>query len=455
MEDAPRWIANERAEALLHVDAVKERAGVVAAAAVREELLNLSHRKARSTACVVELHMGTAARIGFVHGHHPLGGSANAAAILQNSRHSIGLMTARLPTVAVSLGDPAGIGAEVTVKALAEPSVRAAARWAIHGSNHAMHEAAERAGVRLDWFRVAAESERAHQEIDADCFVLDHGQVLGLFDRHEPSKVGGAASKAYVESAIVDAMRPEGDPRRVDAVVTAPISKESWAMAGFRWPGHTELFAFRTRARRHCMAFAAAKLRVSLATAHVPLMNVRDILTIGRVFDPIDLGHQFCLDLGISSPRIAVCGLNPHAGEHGLFGDEEERVIQPAIDMARNAGIDADGPFPADTIFREAVRGRFDLVVAMYHDQGLIPLKLIAFDSAVNVTLGIPVVRTSPDHGTAFGIAGEGKADAGAMKQAMLLAAHMARQRRTSESRALGGSHPQGPARGEWNPGHP
>jgi len=338
------------------------------------------------------------------------------------------------------------------VKALAEPGVRSAARWAIHGSNHSLHEAAERARVRLDWFRVAAESERAAHEIDADCFVIDHGQVLGLFDRHEPSKVGGAASKAYVEAAIVDAMRPEGDPRRVDGVVTAPISKESWAMAGFRWPGHTELFAFRTRARRHCMAFAAAKLRVALATAHLPLMNIRDTLTIGRVFDPIDLGHRFCMDMGISTPRIAVCGLNPHAGEQGLFGDEEERIIRPAIEMACSAGIDASGPFPADTIFRDAVGGRYDLVVAMYHDQGLIPLKLIAFDSAVNVTLGIPIIRTSPDHGTAFGIAGEGKADAGAMKQAMLLAAHMARQKHVSAHRSGGAFHPHGPARGEWTP---
>ncbi len=353
------------------------------------------------------------------------------------------------PTVAISLGDPAGIGAEVTVKALCDPLVRRAARWIVHGSNHSMHVAAEKSGLPVDWLRVANESERAQHEIDSDYVVLDHGQVLGLFDRREPSKVGGLASKGYVEAAINDAMRAQGDPRHVDGVVTAPISKESWAMAGYRWPGHTELFAFRTRARRHCMAFSAPKLRVALATTHVPLMTIRDLLTIGRVFDPIDLGNRFCRDMGVATPRIAVCGLNPHAGENGLFGDEEERIIRPAIDMACSAGIDASGPWPADTIFRDAIQGRYDLVVAMYHDQGLIPVKMLAFDSAVNVTLGIPIVRTSPDHGTAFGISGEGRADAGAMREAMLLAANLARAPRTSSTPKLGGHHPEGPARGE------
>ncbi len=354
------------------------------------------------------------------------------------------------------MGDPAGVGAEVIVKALADADVRKAARWVIHGSNHSMHTAAEQSGLHVDWFRVAADSERAQHEIDADCVVFDHGQVLGLFDRHEPSKVGGIASKWYVEAAIVDAMRAESDPRHVDGVVTAPISKESWSLAGFRWPGHTELFAFRSRARRHCMAFSAPTLKVALATTHVPLMNIRDLLTIGKVFDPIDLGNQFCKDMGIESPRIAVCGLNPHAGERGLFGDEEERLIQPAIDMARSAGIDVSGPWPGDTVFREAALGRYDLVVAMYHDQGLIPIKLLAFDKAVNITLGIPVVRTSPDHGTAFGIAGQGKADPGAMKQAMLLAAKMAMHRHTKGAARFGSAHhPQGPARGEWSPQAP
>jgi 4-hydroxythreonine-4-phosphate dehydrogenase len=198
------------------------------------------------------------------------------------------------------------------------------------------------------------------------------------------------------------------------------------------------------------MAFASPHLRLALATTHVPLMNLRDLLTIGRVFDPIDLGNRFCKDLGVASPRIAVCGLNPHAGEHGLFGDEEERIIQPAIDMALNTGVHVTGPWSPDAVFRDALLGRHDLVVALYHDQGLIPLKLIAFDTAVNVTLGIPIIRTSPDHGTAFEIAGEGKANPSAMKEALRLAARLAVSARMSVGTAFG-STADGPARGEWH----
>lgn len=359
-------------------------------------------------------------------------------------------MARTLPRIGISLGDPAGIGAEVTVKALNDPEVRRLARWTVHGSNHSMHVAAEASGIPVDWVRVAAGGERAQYEIDADYVVLDHGQVLGMFGGRESTKPGGVASKAYVEAAIADAMRPQGDPRRIDAVVTAPISKQSWSLAGYRWPGHTELFAFRARARRHCMAFASERLRVALATTHVPLMNLRDLLTIGRVFDPIDLGNRLCRDLGIASPRIAVCGLNPHAGEHGLFGDEEERIIQPAIDMALSAGIHVTGPWSPDVVFRDALQGRHDLVVALYHDQGLIPLKLVAFDTAVNVTLGLPIIRTSPDHGTAFAIAGEGKANPSAMKEALRLAVRMAQSARHSVGSAFG-SAADGPARGEWH----
>jgi 4-hydroxythreonine-4-phosphate dehydrogenase len=170
------------------------------------------------------------------------------------------------------------------------------------------------------------------------------------------------------------------------------------------------------------MMFDSPRLRVALATAHLPLMDVRNVLTIGRVYDPIDLGHEFCRQLGIAKPRIAVCGLNPHAGENGMFGDEDARIIRPAIDAARRIGIDAHGPFPADTIFIRAAAGDWDLVVAMYHDQGLIPVKLLGWDKAVNVTVGLPIVRTSPDHGTAFDIAGQGKASEGSMKAAIELA---------------------------------
>jgi 4-hydroxythreonine-4-phosphate dehydrogenase len=199
-------------------------------------------------------------------------------------------------------------------------------------------------------------------------------------------------------------------------------------MAGFRWPGHTELLAARCKAAHHTMLFESPRLRVALATAHLPLMDVRNVLTIGRVFDPIELGAAHCRRLGIDRPRVAVCGLNPHASENGLFGDEERRIIRPAIDMARSNGIDAHGPFPGDTIFIDAAAGKWDLVVAMYHDQGLIPVKLLGFDRAVNVTVGLGMVRTSPDHGTAFGIAGRNAASPNSMKAAIELAVRMARQ---------------------------
>jgi len=339
----------------------------------------------------------------------------------------------RLPVIGITMGDPLGIGPEVLVKALRDPAVRRLARFVVYGRNETIMAAADRADAPLDWFRVDAASERAQEGSVLAPLVLDY-TAEGLLDvtRPGPTRFGGILSKAFVEDAITDALRPDGDPRRLDAIVTGPISKESWALAGFKWPGHTELLAFRTKAKRHAMMFSSPRLRVALATAHLPLMDVRNVLTIGRVHDPIDLGHQFCRQLGIAKPRIAVCGLNPHAGENGMFGDEEQRIIGPAIDAARRTGIDAHGPFPADTVFIAAAAGDWDLVVAMYHDQGLIPVKLLGWDKAVNVTVGLPIVRTSPDHGTAFDIAGQGKASEGSMKAAIELAVRLAGAGRTA-----------------------
>lgn len=233
-------------------------------------------------------------------------------------------------------------------------------------------------------------------------------------------------SLRFLDDAVAAAMKPVGAEGRIDAIVTAPICKESWMLAGCKFPGHTEFLQHRTRARRVVMMFASPKLNVALATVHIPLMDVRNRLNIGCVFDPIDLGHQAMQAMGIARPRIAVCGLNPHASENGQFGDEERRIIEPAIEMALRAGIDASGPYPADTIFIDAIKGKFDLVVAMYHDQGLIPIKLLAFDEAVNVTLGLPIIRTSVDHGTAFNIVGRNMANPGSMKAAIRHAVAMA-----------------------------
>jgi 4-hydroxythreonine-4-phosphate dehydrogenase len=337
--------------------------------------------------------------------------------------------------IGITMGDPKGIGPEVVAKAICDPAIARQARFVVYGQNQLLVDAAERAGLRPLWFRVAKEGLVNQRGLAAEPVVIDYGHEDALPREHAPSRAGGLLSKAFVEDAITDALRPVGDLRRVDAVVTGPIAKESWSMAGFRWPGHTELFAARCKCLHHAMLFESPRLRVALATAHVPLMDIRNVLTIGKVFDPIDLGAAHCRRLGIERPRVAVCGLNPHAGENGLFGDEERRIIAPAIEMARNAGIDAHGPFPGDTVFIDAAAGKWDLVVAMYHDQGLIPVKLLGFDRAVNVTVGLNIVRTSPDHGTAFGIASRHVASPNSMKAAIELAVKLARQSEPREER--------------------
>ncbi|MBX3372512.1 MAG: 4-hydroxythreonine-4-phosphate dehydrogenase PdxA [Phycisphaeraceae bacterium] len=339
------------------------------------------------------------------------------------------------PVIGITLGDPMGIGPEIILRALAEPEIRRLGRFTIYGINTQLTHDAERAAIEPFWYRVPAESPRAMEPMTEPVVVLDHtGFDLPAWGERSSSRIGGLASKAFVESAITDLQRDADHPRHLDAVVTAPISKTSWQMAGYAWPGHTELFAHRFRAQPSAMMFVSPKLRVVLATAHIPLLEIREALTIGRIFDPIDLGHRACMELGIARPRIAVCGLNPHAGEGGRFGDEEARLISPAIELAQRAGIDARGPFPADTIFIAAARGAFDLVVAMYHDQGLIPVKLLGWEDAVNWTIGLPVIRTSPDHGTAFDIAGTGQARAGSMVAAIRLACDLASQRRIRTS---------------------
>ena len=328
------------------------------------------------------------------------------------------------------MGDPAGIGPEVIVKALADPEIRSQARYVVYGMNELLAYAADLAEIEPFWWRVPQDSSVALDESDHDVLVLDYDEFSMLGQTlHRPTRQGGHASLRFVEDAIRDAMLPQDDPRHLSGVTTAPICKESWKMAGVkRFPGHTELFAFRTKSKRKVMMFHCEKLMVALATVHIPLMDVRNVLTIGKVFEPIDLGHQACVKLGIRRPRIAVCGLNPHAGENGMFGDEEERLITPAIEMARRHGMNVAGPFPADTLFVNAIQGRYDMVIAMYHDQGLIPIKMLAFDSAVNVTLGLPILRTSVDHGTAFDIVGQNQANPGSMKAALNLAARFSRE---------------------------
>lgn len=325
--------------------------------------------------------------------------------------------------IGVTMGDPAGIGPEVVVKALAEPDIRRAAKFIIFGMNEQLCYSADRAEIEPFWGR------HQHEKISRD---YPHKVVVADYDEYSvppwvrgPSIVAGEASVRFCLDAI-DAARCG----IIDAIVTAPISKTSWKLAGVDWPGHTEMLAARCKSPRSVMMFTAGPLKVALATIHEALFEVRHKFTIGCVFEPIDLLNDALKDyFDIPNPRIGVAALNPHAGEAGQFGDEEQRIISPAILLAQEQGINCTGPFAADTLFLRAAQGEFDAVVAMYHDQGMIPVKLLAFEEAVNITIGIPIIRTSPAHGTAFDIAGRNLANSGGMKSAISTAIQMARTR--------------------------
>jgi 4-hydroxythreonine-4-phosphate dehydrogenase len=289
----------------------------------------------------------------------------------------------RKAKIGITVGDPAGIGPEIALKAAADPRVLEVCEPRLYGP----HQPAELAAFALG--RVSAEAGRA----------------------------------AY--DAIVAAV---GDARagKIDAIATAPVNKEALALAGLPWKGHTDLLAHLTATPRVAMMFYAEELRVVLATIHVPLADVPGLLTRELVDFIVDLTAREMPRFGYPSPRLALAGLNPHAGEHGVIGLEDEAVLRPAVEAARAGGIDISGPWPGDTVFGRAARGEFDAVIACYHDQGLIPVKLLAFGRAVNVTLGLPIVRTSVDHGTAFDIAGRGAADASSLVEAVRLAAKLA-----------------------------
>jgi 4-hydroxythreonine-4-phosphate dehydrogenase len=313
------------------------------------------------------------------------------------------------PPIAISLGDPAGIGPEVVVRALA---VRPERSVLVFGDPVVLVRAAERAGVP----RVAPASLRVVTTLRAD--EVTPGQ---------PNDASARAQLAYLEAATDAVLR--GDAQ---ALVTAPISKEWIARAGFAFPGHTEYLAARAGVSEFAMMLAGPSLRVVVATTHLALRDVPTSLTTPGIASTIVLtAEALARRFRLARPRVAVAGLNPHAGEAGRFGDEEKRLVEPALALARArlaaAGIDAavTGPHVPDVVFRQAAGGAFDAVVAMYHDQGLIPVKLLHFDEAVNVTLGLPFVRTSPDHGTAFDIAGTGQARPDSFLAALDLAARL------------------------------
>lgn len=348
------------------------------------------------------------------------------------------LSVAGKPLIGISMGDPLGIGPEVVLKALADPELRSAARFAIFGLHDVLELTADQADLTPFWWRQPFEFG---PRVGSGVLVVDFDDIP--FARPNgfrgPDQLAGEASFRFVEEGIRH-LRSGA----IDALVTAPICKASWQLANRHYPGHTELLGARFDARRVTMMFTAGSLKVALASAHVPLFELRHQFTIGLVHQPIDLlDHALREWWGIEQPHLGVLGLNPHAGEGGLLGDEEQRIIEPAIVMARQSGIRVSGPLPPDTAFTPDVLRKFDGLVAMYHDQGLIPVKMAAFHEAVNVTLGIPAIRTSPDHGVAFDIAGRNRANPGSMSAAIRVAIELSQGR--SGPRSSGGQ--QGSAR--------
>jgi len=329
------------------------------------------------------------------------------------------------PLIALTIGDPLGVGPEVIVKALHDAELRNRARFVILGLQDALELAADAAEINPYWWR---EPFDGSPRVGTGVLLADFDDVTAprINGHRGPDEIAGQASFRFVDAGIE--LLKQG---AIDALVTGPICKESWQMANQRYRGHTDLLARRFEARRVTMAFVAGPLRVALASDHVPLFELRHQFTIGLVHQPIDLLDQALRQwFGVEKPRIGVLGLNPHAGEGGLLGDEELRIIEPALTMARDAGLNVTGPLSPDTAFTPDIAGRFDGLVAMYHDQGLIPVKMQAFHAAVNVTLGLPVIRTSPDHGTAFDIAGRNKANPGSMSEAIRLAIDLASAQR-------------------------
>ena len=305
------------------------------------------------------------------------------------------------PRLALTVGDPAGIGPEIALKALSSKE-RPEADWVLYGPRTSLEDRAARFGL-------------AGPEA-LGCEVLDVGG--GPFALGRVSAEAGRAAAEAVLAAARDALAGG-----VDALVTAPLHKEALRAAGHPWPGHTEMLAEIAGVSDVAMMFVGGGLRVALLTIHQSLRSVPDAITPEGVRRVVRLVHRELPRFGAARRRIAVCGVNPHAGEGGLFGEEDALVLRPAVEALVAEGLDVSGPLPADTVFVRATRGEFDAVVAAYHDQGLVPVKLLAFGRAVNVTLGLPFVRTSVDHGTAFDIAGRGTADPGSLLEAMKLAA--------------------------------
>jgi 4-phospho-D-threonate 3-dehydrogenase / 4-phospho-D-erythronate 3-dehydrogenase len=339
-------------------------------------------------------------------------------------------MNAR-PVLGLTMGDPAGIGPELCLWAMRNPGVLRRCVPVLFGDAAVMERAGSvvaKAGSRLrardgnccrtvsirEWEKLG----RAREPLVVDCAAVPAGKV-------RPGRISAACGRAgyvYIESAIRAALA-----KQIDGVVTAPIHKEALRRAGVAYPGHTEIFTALTGAKRSCMMLYSAPLTVSMVTTHIGYREVPARLSIRRVRDVIELTAEALGWLRRRRPRLGVCGLNPHAGEHGLFGRrEEEQFVEPAVAQARKSGLAVEGPLPPDAAFTPGQRKRFDALIALYHDQGHIPFKMLAFDTGVNITLGLPIIRTSVDHGTAFDIAWRGSADPTSLLSAIGVAAELA-----------------------------
>jgi len=345
-------------------------------------------------------------------------------------------MRERRPILGITIGDPTGIGPEIAAKALSMEEVNKVCSPLVVGDKGVMEQALEIARVKNLKVNPVREVEQAVFEYgtmnvfdlsNVDLTRLVHGKV---------SQMGGRAAFEAITKVIELAMKG-----KVDATVTGPIHKEALNLAGYHYSGHTEIYAQLTGTKNYAMMLVHGDFRVVHVTTHISLRKVCDLIKKDRVLNTIRLAHEAMISLGIEEPRLGVAALNPHAGEGGLFGNEEIEAIEPAVKEAKDEGMDVEGPVPPDTIFAKARGGRYDAIIAMYHDQGHIPTKLLGFlwdekagqwssIRGVNVTLGLPIIRTSVDHGVAFDKAGKGKADPGSLLEAMKMAVQMAENKR-------------------------
>ena len=322
------------------------------------------------------------------------------------------------PRIAITMGDPAGVGPEICLDLLNDPKISDLYSPIVFGDSSVLRSCAEKTNKTSDYIEI---SENQIEDTSKNG-IFDLG--LMNLDELNPGTADantGRATYGYVTSAIDACLR-----NKVDAVVTCPANKEALQAGGVSQPGHTEIFAELTSTEKFCMAFFSDEISCSLVTVHCGYSEVPALLSVDRIYDVISLTRQAHQKLLGREPRLAVCGLNPHGGENGLFGNqEEEKLIIPAIEKAKEEGMQLIGPLPPDTAFTPSIRKSIDAYVCMYHDQGLIPVKALAFEEAVNVTLGLPIIRTSVDHGTALDIAWQGKADPSSLKSAVRLAVRM------------------------------